>query len=97
MTVKEIKEDLKEIRFYYANQDMFNRSAKVVSAEAILHIVDKYNNAIKNASGKLYLLYMSLYVYNNSQITLADDWGTTAEKICTYNQQLIDFLQKHLS
>lgn len=96
-TCDEIREDLKEIRYYYSMQDVFEKNASTVKPYGILRKVEMYNAAIGNAPAKLYVVYVSLYVNNNSQTALADDWGFTREYIKDLNQMLIDYLQSTLN
>ena len=95
MTIDEIREDLKEIRYYYSMQDMFQRGKKVVQPIALLQKVERYHKAISDAPGKLYVLYMALYVQNNSQAALAEDWGFTPDYIKQMNKQLCEYFQEY--
>ena len=97
LTINQVREDLREIRYYYSMQKLFDSAANTVKPVAILNKVERYNAAIKTAPAKLYILYVSLYVNNNSQSALADDWGYTREYIKEMNQKLVEYLQKTLS
>lgn len=97
LTINQVREDLREIRFYYSMQSLFDSAANSVRPVAILNKVERYNAAIKTAPAKLYILYVSLYVNNTSQAALADDWGYTREYIKEMNQKLVEYLQKTLS
>jgi hypothetical protein len=95
MTVKEIREDLREIRYYYGMSDLFKAGSKLIPPQAIVDKVEKYNKAISTAPAKLYALYVGLYVHNNTQAVLAEDWGFTDEYIKQLNNKLCDFLKKY--
>ena len=97
LTINQVREDLREIRYYYSMQKLFDSAANTVKPVAILNKVERYNSAIKTAPARLYILYVSLYVNNNSQTALADDWGYTREYIKEMNQTLVEYLQKTLS
>jgi hypothetical protein len=97
MTLEEVREDLKEIRYYYSMKDMFDSGAKTVLPVAVLEKVERYNKAIAQAPAKMYILYLSLYVRNNSQTTLAGDWGYTPNYVKDLNNMLIEFLRKQLN
>ena len=97
LTINQVREDLREIRYYYSMQKLFDSAANTVKPVAILNKVERYNSAIKTAPARLYILYVSLYVNNNSQTALADDWGYTREYIKEMNQKLVEYLQKTLS
>ena len=75
ITINQVREDLKEIRYYYSMQKLFDSAANTVKPVAILNKVDRYNAVMKLAPAKLYIIYMSLYVQNNTQAALADEWG----------------------
>ena len=91
---KQVRDDLKEIRYYYSMQQLFTDFSKVVMPAAILEKVKKYNAAAENAPARMYIVYISLYINNNSQATLAEEWGFTREYIRDLNQKLVAFFQK---
>lgn len=95
MTFKEIREDLKEIRYYYGMADLFKRGSKLIPPQSILDKVERYNKAIALAPAQLYAVYIGLYVNNNTQQILAEDWGYSDEYIKQLNNKLCDFLKKH--
>lgn len=96
MTANEVREDLREIRYYYSMKEMFDSGAKMVVASVVIEKVECYNKAIAKAPARLYILYMSLYVRNNSQTALADDWGYTANYIKDLNNLLVEFLKNEI-
>ena len=97
LTIDEIRADLREIRYYYSKQKVFDSAAKTVSRSSVMDTVDIYNEVIKFAPARLYDLYIALYVQNNSQEALAYDWGFSAEYIRRLNKQLYGFLLKALT
>ena len=97
MTLNQVRDDLKEIRYYYSMKELFDSAANTVKPVALLNKVARYNEAMKTAPGRLFVIYVSLYVQNNSQTALADDWGFAREYIQDLNQRLVEFLQEALS
>jgi len=97
MTLKEIREDLKEIRYYYSKQKLFESAARAVVQSSVISKVARYNTAIKDAPARLFDLYMSLYVYNSSQAAVAADWNFTEDYIKQLNKKLCEFLLKVLT
>lgn len=95
LSIQQIREDLREIRYYYSKQKMFDSAAKVI-ASALLEKVDRYNQAMKGAPARLYEVYISLYVQNNTQAALAYDWDLSVDYLKLLNRQLCEFLQKSL-
>jgi len=95
-TLKEIREDLKEVRYYYANQKTFDTATEIAEIEAIKKI-DLYNQIMGKAPLKLVELYIMLYVNNNSQSTLAYDKDCSPHYIQMQNNKLCYFLQKEIN
>ena len=96
LTTVQVRNDLREIRYYYSMKELFDRSSKTVKPLAIVQKVERYNTAMQNAPAKLYVLYVSLYVNNNSQTALAEEWQYTADYIKELNNKLIGYLQSAL-
>jgi len=96
-TMKQIREDLREIRYYYSKQDAFDKAAKLIPESRVLEKATMYNHAIKNAPARLYDLYVSLYINNNSQAALAYEWNFSMDYIKQLNKQLCEFLLKALT
>ena len=91
MTLDEIRKDLREIRYYYSMEKLFQPSDTALAPIAIKNKVGKYNLAIKDAPAKLYVLYMSLYVNNCTQAMLAEEWGYCNDYIKQLNKMLCEF------
>lgn len=97
MTIEQIRQDLRDIRYYYGMEDVFKTGAKSVPPVAVMEKVEKYNKVVERAPAKLYVLYVSLYINNNSQITVADDWGYTSDYIKKLNNKLCEFFKEEFS
>lgn len=67
LTLKTIREDLKEIRYYYSRKSIFDEAFRQVAPNCILDKVRKYNDAVKAAPPRLYDLYICLHVKNYTQ------------------------------
>ena len=97
ITIDQIREDLRDIRYYYSMQKLIDSASKTVRPVAVLNKVEQYNAIIQNAPAKMYILYVSLYVHNNSQTELAEEWGFTREYIKDLNQKLVEYLHSTLN
>lgn len=91
MTIEEIREDLKEIRLYYGMQKTFEMGEKYAAPSVVAEKVKRYNSAIVKAPAKMYILYVNLYLCNNSQTTLSEDWGYTPNYVKDLNNLLINY------
>ena len=96
MTLNEIRRELREIRTYYASENLFKKSADKGYPSAVKSMVDKYNRAMENAPAMLYVVYVSLYVNNNTQAVVAEDLGYTTEYIKYQNSLLCKYLFENL-
>ena len=56
LTTVQVRNDLKEIRYYYSMKELFDRSSKTVKPLAIVQKVERYNTAMQNAPARLYIL-----------------------------------------
>lgn len=91
----EIREDLRMIRYYYARKKVFDNAQLNVGENQFSDIINKYNEAIRSADPRLYDLYVSLYVENNTQESLADKFGFCIEYISRLNTKLVRYLGKY--
>lgn len=96
MTLEQVKSDLKEIQYYYARQKELDQAARTVGTSKIAQKVELYNQAVRNAPIKLYEVYVSLYVNNNTQLTLSFDWDCSLEYVKRLNRKLRYFLKNQL-
>ena len=96
LSLTKIKEDLKEIRYYYIRKELFDKALKQVATNTIMDKVLRYSNAISTAPPRLYDMYISLYVNNYTQEGLSNELGYTTEYINRQNKQLVLYLQKNL-
>ena len=96
LSLNAIREDLKDIRYYYARKKMFDEAFKCTGENTIIEKVQIYNEAMTTASPKLYDLYYSLYIKNHTQESLSDELCYTPEYIQMLNKQLLKFLQSKI-
>ena len=91
-----IRNDLKNIRYYYSRKEIFDKAECSVGKNCMLEKVKIYNDAVCMAPPRLYDLYVSLYLQNNTQESLSEKLGYTYEHISRLNSKLILFLQKNI-
>ena len=92
MTIKEIRSDLQEIRYYYSRKETFDKAAESVVKNSVIEKVMKYNVLMAKASPRLFDLYIALYVQNETQIILANKWNVSVGYIKSLNKQLCEYL-----
>ena len=96
MTFDEIREDLKDIRYYYSRKDAFEDAENTIGTNAVLQKVNRYNAIVQLAPPKLYDIYNGLYVQNYTQEALAFEIGYTSVYIQYLNKKLLFFLQEKM-
>ncbi len=96
-TIKKVKEELSEIRYYYSKIKDFEKISVVIGESDVCKLVARYNKVIRRGSIRFYDLYISLYVNNNSLSVVAEDWGINYYYVSRLNKQLCDFLVKELN
>lgn len=97
VSLKKIREDLKDVRYYYARKEVLDEAFKTISTNQIVEKVMRYNDAVRTASPKLYDLYVCLYTKNYTQEGLADELHYTPEYVQMLNKQLLLFLQTRIA
>lgn len=94
VTLSQIREDLRDIRYYYARKELFEKVSGNIGVNHIEEKIGKYNQAICFAPPRLYDLYVSLYIENNTQESLSEKLCYSAEYISKLNKVLVRFFQK---
>ena len=96
MQTATIKEDLKGIRYYYARKKLFEKASSTIGENLILRKIETYNKVIRTATPRLYDLYVSLYLENNTQESLSESLGYSTEYISELNRKLVKFFQDNI-
>lgn len=97
ITQNQVREELKEIRYYMSRKAVFDKSASCVGKNTIEKKMELYNHIICNATPRLYDIYVSLYLENNTQESLSEKLGYSLVHIGRLNAQLVKFLQQQLN
>ena len=90
-TLEHVREDLRSIKHYYAKIDDFKKVSNVLGLPLALEMVEAYNRKILKAPLRLYGLYVALYLQNNNQAVVAEDWGVSLSQIALLSRQLNEF------
>lgn len=97
LTLNKIREDLKEIRYYYSRKAMFDECKNKVIGNSITEKARRYNEAVRTAPPRLYDMYMMLYVKGFTQEGLSVELNYTPVYIQMLNKKLLLFLQSKLA
>lgn len=96
MTIKQIKEELLDIRMFYREHDFYMAWIKKGIKSKVISLVDKYNNAMENAPVTLLRVYIGLYCEAKTQELLAEDMGYSIHQVNNWNVALLKYLQETL-
>ena len=96
-TLRQVYDDLKEIRYYYAKKDIFESASRCIIESGIVEKVSRYNRAMANAPPRLYEVYYCLYVSCLTQAQLADKLQCSPSRIKRRNSQLCTYLVQKLN
>lgn len=97
MTVEQIKNDLKDIQYYYANKEAFDIGANEIGSNYIITLAEKYNKVIRNAPPRLYDLYVRMYLMNKTQETVGIETNFSWQTIALNCKKLMNFLVEELT
>lgn len=95
--IKDIREDLNNIRYYYSRKKMLDEAFRSLGYNSIVKKVEVYNELIKEASPQLFDLYVSLYINNNTQEALSEAMCYTRETVNLLNKKLLLYFQEKLN
>lgn len=95
-TLEEIREDLREIRYYYSRKEVFDGNAKSIGVSAVQKKTERYNAIALTAPPQLYDLYVGLYVEGRTQEAYSEELGYSTKHIQKQNKILLLYLQKNM-
>lgn len=96
ISLEEIREDLKDVRYFYMRKRVFDGNVRNTGVTAIQRKAEIYNAAVLNAPAQLYDLYIGLYVEGKTHSCFASDIGFSEKYIQKQNKHLLLYLQKNL-
>ena len=96
ITLKQIRADLREIRFYYINKEKIDEAFQTTGRNEIMNLMEKYHKAMQAAPIKLYHLYVGLYIQGYTQEAYSIAVNYTPEYIQMLHKQLLQFLQSNI-
>lgn len=95
-SINEIRNDLRQIKYYYSRKKKLDVGFGNTGVNEVITLASEYNNLIKNAPPRLYDVYVELYLNNQTQDSLADEFGVSQSYIYQKNKQLLEFFETAL-
>lgn len=86
-SLAEVREDLRDIRYYYAHKEMFDKTVKVTGEHELIRKTERYNAAMCTAPPRLYEVYVGLYIYGNTQESLSETLCYSPEHVQRQNKK----------
>lgn len=94
--IKEIKEDLKDIKYYYSRKKAMDESFRNIGYNSVVKKAEFYNELAKSAPPQLFDLYVALYINNHTQDSFAEAMCYARETINLFNKKLLLYFQSKI-
>lgn len=91
-TIKEIRADLRDIRYYFSRKESFEKLSGLNIRCEIEEKIKHYNKLMASANPNLIDLYINLYLRENTQEGVSYDMGYSQTYIYKLNRRLLEFL-----
>jgi len=93
LNIAEIRDELKQIKYYYSKKELFDKSFQVTGGNIIIDKANHYNQILTLAPPQLYEVYVALYVQNHTQESFADTLCYSPQYVQILNKKLLKFIQ----
>ena len=97
LPLNKIRDDLKEIRYYYNYKEVFESAIGGEDVHNVLEKVKRYNSVMQSAPPHLFGLYVHLYVRGYTQEAFGNEFGYSMQHVCRLNKSLALFLQTKIT
>ena len=92
MTLKQVKKDLQDIRYYYTHKAMFDKAENTGFKSEAVRKSEEYGRLMSKATPRLYVLYYLLYMEGKTQYAAALEQNVTEGHIRNTVRQLQQYL-----
>lgn len=97
MTQEQVRNDLKEIKYYHSHKKILETSFSLTGQNVFVEKVNRYNELICTAPLKLHEVYVGLHIEGYSQEELAEKLGVTRVYIYQLNKELVEYFSINLA
>ncbi len=97
MTLEQVRNDLKEIKYYHSHRKMLETSFAYTGQNVFVEKLERYNKSVCNAPLKLHEVYVGLHIDGYSQEELAERLGVTRVYIYQLNKELVSYFAANLT
>ena len=95
--ISQIRNDLREIRYYYRHQELFEGADKIIGENRVVKLAKKYNGIMCKALPRLYDLYYQLYIVGLTQLSYARISAYALDSIQKLHTQLLIYLEREIN
>ncbi len=95
-SLKEIREDLRDVRFYYSKKALFDALPNEICSHEVLEKVKLYNDMAQKAPLRLFEVYVVTYIEVNSQESAAIKLNYAYQYLHALHTELIMFFYDQL-
>ena len=97
ITSKEVREDLKTIKYYYARKKVIDAEFENAEENRFKELAKKYNDIAKKGPAKMYDLFVLLYKKNYTQESFSNAMCYAKNYVYQLNRKLIEFIVNELN
>lgn len=94
-TLDNIRDDLREIRYYYSRKNVFDDAFKIIGTNSVVAKVQFYNEICRTAPVRLFEIFY-FYIKGYTQEGVALGIGYSPKYIQKLNKQLLLFIQRKI-
>lgn len=92
----EVREDLNNIRYYYAHRKEMDEGYLVTGEQEIMRRMRAYNDAMRKAPLLLYDVYVRMYIRNGKAMAVAVEMNYSDEYIRKLKRAMIAYLCRNV-
>ena len=96
ITIEEIKQDLKDVKYYFAHEALFQKALKDDAVKILIMKVYRYKEIMRGAPFDLMIIFEGLYMYKQTQKSLAEYLEISERTVRRKREQIYLYLQKRL-
>lgn len=97
MTIEQVRNDLKELRYYYIYKTKFDNFFKMIGNHIICEKSKFYSNIILSAPLRIVDYYYESVVQGKTQETIAMESNYSVQNTCLICKQMTDYLMNNIN
>ena len=97
MTLKQVKKDLQDIRYYNTHREMFRKAENTGFKADALQKIGKYDSLLRNAPLRLQMVYHKIFTEGKTQADAAKELGISVSYTKSLMWKLYAYLLERIN